>query len=93
LPEPFAAVASQPLLGRYSARLAPGLAEAVASGRSVQATVAALGARLIGDDELARFGDPARLLMNVNTPDDLARAERELSADSRRTSRSGGYSG
>lgn len=29
----------------------------------------------IPEDEVARFGDPARVFMNVNTPGDLARAE------------------
>lgn len=30
---------------------------------------------LIEPDEIARFGDPARLFFNVNDPDDLARAQ------------------
>jgi GTP:adenosylcobinamide-phosphate guanylyltransferase len=34
----------------------------------------------VGEHELRRFGDPERLLANVNTPDDLARAERLLAA-------------
>jgi molybdenum cofactor guanylyltransferase len=75
---PLDVVASQPLLGRYSVRLAAPLAEAVAAGRSAQATVAALGARIVSEEEVARFGDPARLLFNVNTSEDLARAEELL---------------
>jgi GTP:adenosylcobinamide-phosphate guanylyltransferase len=34
----------------------------------------------VEEEELLRFGDPGRLLANVNTPDDLARAERLLAA-------------
>ena len=76
LDEPLAVVASQPLLGRYAGGLAPALGEALAVGRSVQATVAALGARMIRNEEVARFGDPELLLANVNTRADLELAER-----------------
>jgi molybdenum cofactor guanylyltransferase len=80
LPEPLVVVATaggtQPLLGRYSTDLAGPLAEALGERRSLRATIAALGARLVGDDELGRFGDPALLVANVNTRADLERAER-----------------
>jgi GTP:adenosylcobinamide-phosphate guanylyltransferase len=33
---------------------------------------------VVEEAELRRFGDPARLLFNVNTPEDLAEAERLL---------------
>jgi hypothetical protein len=36
------------------------------------------GATVLPESELARFGDPARLLFNVNSPADLARAEEML---------------
>jgi molybdopterin-guanine dinucleotide biosynthesis protein A len=76
LPDPLAVVASQPLLGRYSAGLVEPLAAALASGRSMRAATAALGARLVAADELRLFGDPDLLIANVNTRADLARAER-----------------
>jgi molybdenum cofactor guanylyltransferase len=75
VPDPLAVAASQPLLGRYSADLAAPLAEALARGRSVRSAVGALGARLVADEELRPFGDPALLVANVNTPADLERAE------------------
>ena len=59
----------QPLLGRYgpsaAALLAPAAAEAVAP---VRAAVAAIGPRLV------TLQDPS-VLVNVNSPEDLARAE------------------
>jgi molybdopterin-guanine dinucleotide biosynthesis protein A len=54
------------------------LAEAMAAGRSMAATVAALGARLVADGEVGWFGDPQLILANVNSPDDLDAAERRL---------------
>jgi GTP:adenosylcobinamide-phosphate guanylyltransferase len=40
--------------------------------------VAELDPVRIGEEELQRFGDPEKLLFNVNTPDDLRRAEEML---------------
>ena len=40
--------------------------------------VAALDPYVIPEDRVARFGDPERIFFNVNTPDDLADAERLL---------------
>jgi molybdopterin-guanine dinucleotide biosynthesis protein A len=54
------------------------LKSALKAERALQETVSALSPRLIGDEELGRFGDPERLLFNVNTPEDLARAEAAL---------------
>jgi molybdopterin-guanine dinucleotide biosynthesis protein A len=64
----------QPLLGRYAPELLPELEAALAREEPLRRTVAALSPRLFGDAELARFGDPAELLLNVNDPADLARA-------------------
>jgi molybdenum cofactor guanylyltransferase len=64
----------QPLLGRYPAALLPGLEHALGREEPLRRTVAALSPRLLEDAELARFGDPAELLLNVNGPGDLARA-------------------
>lgn len=66
-----------PLCAAYDARLAlPPLRAALdGGGRSVRAFLAGLGGvRYVEGDELAGLGDPALLLMNVNTPEDLARA-------------------
>ena len=67
-----------PLLARYEPALLPRLEAALAAEMPLQHTVASLGPRVIGSDQLARFGDPERLLFNVNTPADLERAERLL---------------
>jgi hypothetical protein len=34
----------------------------------------ALGARVLAEAELEPFGDPARLCLNINTPEELAAA-------------------
>jgi hypothetical protein len=44
----------------------------------VQEAVASLSPRLVSGEELSRFGEPERLLFNVNTPGDLNQAERML---------------
>jgi molybdopterin-guanine dinucleotide biosynthesis protein A len=88
LPEPLAVAATadgaEPLLGRYARALAEPLADALAADRSMRATVAALGARLVGEGELGRFGDPELLVASVNTRADLDRAERLLVGRTRR---------
>lgn len=66
----------QPLLGRYDPSLLPRLERSLLAGdRPLAETVAALGPREIGPRELARFGDPERLLANVNTAAELRAAE------------------
>lgn len=67
-----------PLLARYDAELLDELLEALAAQRSMHATVESLGPSIIDEQELLGFGDPKRLLFNVNTPEDLATAERML---------------
>ena len=69
-----------PLLGRYGAELTGALRAARDHEAPMQETVRKLGPRLVGKAELGRFGDPARLLFNVNTAEDLAEAERLLRA-------------
>jgi molybdenum cofactor guanylyltransferase len=68
----------QPLPARYEPGLLVQLEAALAREEPLARTVEALGPRLLAEDELARFGDPARLLFNVNDPDDLRRAEELL---------------
>jgi molybdopterin-guanine dinucleotide biosynthesis protein A len=70
----------QPLLARYEPAVAAALARAVADGTATHEAVAGLGPRMIGDDELARFGDPDLICLNVNTPADLERAEAVLAS-------------
>jgi molybdopterin-guanine dinucleotide biosynthesis protein A len=65
-----------PLLARYERSHLPALRESLARGAPVQETVLALDPLVIGEDELRAFGDPERLLFNVNTSTDLERAER-----------------
>jgi molybdenum cofactor guanylyltransferase len=80
---PVAVVAAagrmQPLLARYEPAVAGALAEAVAAGVAAHEVVAGLEPRMIRDDDLARFGDPELICLNVNTPADLERAEAVLS--------------
>jgi molybdopterin-guanine dinucleotide biosynthesis protein A len=69
-----------PMCARYSPELWDPLAAALAAERSLVEAVEAIGPRYVGEEELLRFGDPKRLLGNVNTPDELAWAERLLAA-------------
>lgn len=70
----------QPLLARYDPSLEPALARALARGEPLHRMLAELDPRLVAEEEIARFGAPERLLFNVNTPADLALAERMLMA-------------
>lgn len=70
--------APQPLLARWTPALLPALEEALAREEPLRRTVAALAPRLLDDTELTRFGDPARVFLNINTPADLAAAARLL---------------
>lgn len=65
----------QPLLGRYAPSLLPGLEAALAREEPLIRTVESLGPCLLDEKNLARFGDPRRLLFNVNDPDDLREAQ------------------
>lgn len=82
LPEPLAMPSAggrlHPLLARYERSLLLELEPSLGDGRPLQETVAALGPRELGEEELARFGDPQRLLFNVNTPADLELAGRMI---------------
>jgi molybdenum cofactor guanylyltransferase len=64
-----------PFPGRYQQSLREPLERALAEERSMRDTLAALSARLLAGPELAAFGDPERICFNVNTREDLARAE------------------
>jgi molybdopterin-guanine dinucleotide biosynthesis protein A len=66
---PIVIAAGQPLLGIYRASVGAALREAVAAGRPARATVGGLDAVSVA------VPDPERTLFNVNTAEDLARAE------------------
>jgi molybdenum cofactor guanylyltransferase len=65
----------QPLLARYEPSLLPQLEAALEREEPLARTVEALGPRFLAEEHLTPFGDPQRLLFNVNDPDDLRRAE------------------
>ena len=77
-PEPLVVPAPggrlQPLQARYSPLLLPALEAALVREEPLRRTVEELRPRLLGDAELARFGDPERFLLNVNDAADLDRA-------------------
>jgi molybdopterin-guanine dinucleotide biosynthesis protein A len=68
----------QPLIARYGTETAPALRTALCRGGSASDFLASLEPRVIGEDELRRFGDPEEIAFNVNTPEDLADAESRL---------------
>lgn len=70
----------QPLLGRYAPSVAEALMGTVKESGSATGALRALGADLtvVGDLELAAFGDPARLVQDIDDAVGLA-AARELS--------------
>ena len=69
-----------PLLARYGPALLDPLERALEERRPLQETTAQLGPVILDERDLAAYGDPERLLFNVNTPHDLARAEDLLRA-------------
>ncbi len=81
-PEPLVVPAPgggpQPLMARWAPELLPRVEAALAREEPLRRTVAGLSPRLLGDAELARFGDPARAFFNVNTPEDLRAAEQAV---------------
>lgn len=64
----------QPLLARYETTTESTLSVAAREGLSAQAAASALRPRVIAESELAVFGRPEHLLLNVNDDHDLARA-------------------
>jgi molybdopterin-guanine dinucleotide biosynthesis protein A len=64
----------QPFPGRYDSSLLRPLERALAEEQPLRRTLEALNPHRVGVDQLARFGEPERLIFNVNTPADLERA-------------------
>lgn len=66
----------EPLVARYGPRALAALEEQVAAGDYAPRHILDrpdLRVTIVEGDELARFGDPARFLANVNAPEDLER--------------------
>jgi len=66
----------EPLVARYGPRALAALEEQVAAGDYAPRHLLRrreLAGVVVEEHELARFGDPARFLANVNAPEDLAR--------------------
>lgn len=68
----------EPLLGRYSPAVCERLAEALDAGASMRDAVASLNPFVISEELISRFGDPRRIFFNINSPEDLAAAEKML---------------
>ncbi len=64
----------QPLFARYASSLLPRLEAALEREEPLVRTVEPLRPRLLGTEELKRFGDPERIFFNVNAPKDLRHA-------------------
>jgi molybdenum cofactor guanylyltransferase len=79
LDEPLAVIAdgqrAQPFPARYGRELLDVLRDALAKQESLRAFAAAHATRIIDVGELGSFGDPWRLLANINTAPELAAAE------------------
>jgi molybdenum cofactor guanylyltransferase len=68
---PLVAGRLEPFPGRYAADALPALRAALAAEAPLRSTLAALGAAAV---DLSPYGDPARLVASVNTPEALAEA-------------------
>ena len=68
----------EPLLAIYAPADAERLRGALADEAPLGAAVEALGPERLGETQLARFGEPRRLVSSVNTESDLAEAARLL---------------
>jgi molybdenum cofactor guanylyltransferase len=83
LEDPVAAVAIdgevEPLLARYEPAVEPALMASLRAGTALRAAVEALHPRLIGEGDLSAYGDPNRIALNVNSPEDLELARSLLS--------------
>ena len=76
LPESDSRRGVEPLCAWYGPRCVPAIERAIASGdRRVIGFFDAVRVARLPRDEVAAFGDPDWMFMNVNSPDDLIRAE------------------
>ena len=75
LDEILAVIADQPLPARYGRAIVPALRDALAKNESLRAVARRLATRHLDIGELAQFGDPRRMLSNINTAAELAAAD------------------
>ncbi|MDQ3841247.1 MAG: molybdenum cofactor guanylyltransferase [Actinomycetota bacterium] len=77
---PVVGTRPHPLCAAYGQEVRPAVSAALDAGtRSVREMLEGLpGVRSVGEEELRCFGDPNLLLMNVNSPEDLAQARAVL---------------
>jgi len=76
---PRTARGSQPLCAVYDRDFADIAEEALRAGRNkIDALFSAAETRTIGQDELARMGFSEAMFRNLNTPEEFARAEKDL---------------
>ena len=75
LDEPLAVIAEQPLPARYGRAIVPALRDALAKDESLRALARRLATRQLEIGELVAFGDPRRMLANINTAAELAAAD------------------
>jgi molybdopterin-guanine dinucleotide biosynthesis protein A len=66
------------LLGRYSPNVIDSLEASLAEGASMREAVTALDPFIVGEAQIERFGDPGRIVFNVNSPGDVVTAEKLL---------------
>jgi molybdenum cofactor guanylyltransferase len=64
-----------PLVARYDRSLLDELRQGMQPPRALHDVISELDPVIVDEAELRHFGDPTRLLFNVNTREDLARAE------------------
>jgi molybdopterin-guanine dinucleotide biosynthesis protein A len=74
----------EPLLGRYSPTIADRLAARLTEGAALGDAIGAFDPYIVGEDKIARFGDPKSIVFNVNAPGDVERAEGLLKQTGRR---------
>lgn len=71
----------EPLCAHYGPRCLSAIeARLDVDDRRVVGFYDAVRVHRLAPDEVARFGDPTRLFLNINTPEDLERAERDAAA-------------
>jgi molybdopterin-guanine dinucleotide biosynthesis protein A len=75
LADPVATVAIdgeiEPLLARYEPAVEPALMASLKNGTALRTAIEALHPRLITEADLSAYGDPNRIALNVNSPEDL----------------------
>lgn len=68
----------EPFPARFAPEVLPALRDALAREAGVRASLDALRPAELDEAALRAYGDPARLVAGVNTPEQLAAAERKL---------------